>query len=412
MANKKKSRTWMMLGAGILLAAALTYAFWPRPLSVDMGTAVRAPMTVTLDEDAKTQVRNAYVVSAPITGQLLRVDVEPGDAVEGGKSVIARMLPSNPSALDIRTREQGMAAVSAAEAALRMAKADRNKAVADKDLADTGLKRTRQLRAKQMVAQIELDQAEQAARAASAALDMTQAAIAMREADLANSRASLISFSDNKASSSVQPPASSNALPLTAPVSGRILQVMQKSATTLAAGTPILEIGDIANDLEVTADMLSTDAIKVAAGQRVLIDNWGGEYPLNGVIARVEPWGFTKFSALGVEEQRVKVIITLSDPLERRQKLGHGFRVEIQIIAWEDPDALTIPSSALFRDAGNWAVFTVEAGQARLHPVEVGQNNGVQAQIIKGVEAGNSVILYPSPGLVDGAAVALRAVGG
>jgi HlyD family secretion protein len=199
-------------------------------------------------------------------------------------------------------------------------------------------------------------------------------------------------------------------IPLTAPVSGRILQVMQESATTLSAGTPIMEIGDIANDLEIVTELLSTDAVRVSPGDRVVIARWGGPGTLSGVVERVEPWGFTKFSALGVEEQRVKAIIGFSEPRERREKLGHGFRVETEIVIWEAEDALTVPSSALFREDGGWAVLAVEDGRARLRTVEVGHNNGELAEILGGVEAGEQIVLYPGPGLEDGASVQRRQV--
>lgn len=425
MAARRRSRIWMTWGTGVLLVGAFGYAFWPTPVQVDLGEAVRAPMVVTIDEEARTRVRDAYVVSAPIAGRLLRVEVEPGDAVAGGETTIARMLPLNPSALDIRTREQARASVNVAEAALRVARADLNKAMADQELAEHDLERSRALRKSGTVSLAALEQAERAARAADAALDMAKAAISMREADLANARARLISFGDravNAGSGAVDNPVSgptgADAIPLTAPVSGRILQVTQKSETTLAAGAPILEIGDITNDLEIVAELLSTDAVQVAAGDRVIIDDWGGPDILNGLVERVEPWGFTKFSALGVEEQRVNTIIRFSDPLARRAGLGHGFRVEVRIVIWAGEDVLTIPSSALFRQSsggsgsggGRWAVFTVVGGRAHLTPVEVGRNNGVQAQILSGIQAGDTIILYPGPGLTDGARVQRREV--
>ncbi len=410
-ATQRRSRAWITLGAGALLAAVLGYAFAPRPIVVDMGEAVRAPMAVSIDEEAKTRVRDAYVVSAPIAGRLLRVEVEPGDAVDGGETTIARMLPLNPSALDIRTREQARASVDVAEAALRVARADLNKAMADQELADHELDRSRALRKSGTVSQAALDQAERESRAAGASLDMAKAAISMREADLANARARLISFGEG-ASGVAGASAGAEAIPLTAPVSGRILQVMQKSETTLAAGTPILEIGDIANDLEVVAELLSTDAVRVSPGDRVIVESWGGPNPLGGVVERVEPWGFTKYSALGVEEQRVKVIIRFTDLIERRESLGHGFRVETRIVVWEAEDALTVPSSALFRQGagsvGGWALFAVQDARARLTPVQVGRNNGVQAQILSGLDAGAEIVLYPGPGLADGAGVERR----
>lgn len=414
MVTRRRSRTWMTLGTGTLLAATLAYAFWPRAVMVDIGEAARTSMVVTIDEEAKTRVRDAYVVSAPIAGRLLRVEVEPGDYVQGGddymkggETMIARMLPLPPSALDVRTREQARATVSAAEAALRVARADLNKAMADKDLADLDLKRTGKLHQGEMIATAELDRAKRASRSANASLDTAKAAISMREADLANARARLISFRE-RPTPRTNIFETEDAIPLTAPVSGRVLQVMQKSATTLAAGTPILEIGDISNDLEVVVELLSTDAVQVSAGNRVIIEKWGGPYPLSGIVERVEPWGFTKFSALGVEEQRVKGIIKFTDPLERRESLGHGFRVETRIVVWETEDTLTVPSSALFREKGGWAVYTVTDGRANFKSIEIGRSNGVRAEILSGLEAGDRIILYPGPGITAGTRVAQR----
>lgn len=396
-----------MLGTGAILAGMLAYTFWPRPILVDMDQVALTPMVVTIDEEAKTRVRDAYVVSAPIAGRVLRVEVEPGDAVTGGETIIAHMLPLNPSALDIRTREQARATVSAAEAGLRVARADYNKAMADKDLADVDLDRSRKLHERGIIANAAMERAERAWRAATASLDTAKAAISMREADLANARALLISFSENPAPGT-NAPAKEEAIPLNAPVSGRILQVMQKSETTLAAGAPIMEIGDITNDLEIVVELLSTDAVQVAAGDRVIVEKWGGPDALSGVVERVEPWGFTKFSALGVEEQRVNAIIKFTDPVERRKSLGHGFRVETRIVVWESENALAVPSSALFREKGAWAVFTVVDGRAQFKPIEIGRNNGIHAQVLNGVEAGDRIILYPGPGITDGVRVEQR----
>lgn len=406
---RKQSRTGMMIGAGALVVGVLVYAFWPSAVMVDMGAVTRGPMFMTIDEEAKTRVRDAYVVSAPIAGRVLRVDVEPGDSVVGGETEIARMLPLNPSALDVRTREQARATVSAAQAGLRVSRADLNKAIADKDLADLDLARARELRKKGTIAQIALDRAERVWRSARASFDTARAAISMREADLANARAHLISFTERRVpGSSVL--VGDIAIPLTAPVSGRILRVMQESETTLAAGTPILEIGDISNDLEIVVELLSTDAVQVHEGDRVIIEKWGQPHALAGVIERVEPWGFTKFSALGVEEQRVNALVRFIDPLEKRDSLGHGFRVETRIVIWEGEDVVLAPSSALFREKGNWGVFIVEDGQAKFRSVEVAHNNGVTAEMTNGVAVGDALILYPGPGILDGTKVEERLI--
>jgi len=394
----------------LALTAGLVYAFWPRPTYVDMGKVARSAMTLTIDEEARTRVRDAYIVSAPIAGRLLRVDVEPGDSVTGGETIIARMLPAPPSAINVRTREQARAGVSAAQAGLRVARADLNSTMASQDLADAEVIRYRKLQPSGAVSQTSLDFAEREKRVADATVDTAKAAISMREAELAIARAQLIEFSNAPAGTGLADGGNhgGRAIPLNAPISGRILRVMQESETTVAAGQPILEIGDISNDLEIVAELISTDAVQVSAGDRVIIDNWGGDTPLNGVVDRVEPWGFTKFSALGVEEQRVNTIIRFIDPLGERITLGHGYRVEAQIVIWEDEDALTVPSSALFRHNGGWAVFTVTGGKAKLTPVSVGQNNGRLAEITNGIAEGTVIILYPGPGLNDGARVEAR----
>jgi HlyD family secretion protein len=342
--------------------------------------------------------------------------VKPGDQVEGGQSVVALMLPINPSALDIRSREQARTAVQAAEAAVQAARADLKKAIAERDFAESDLQRKRNLREKNVTSQAVLDEAERAFRAASATLDVAKANIAVKEADVANARAQLISFENPQPQTRFEAPSRfggtdvANTIPITAPVSGRILRVIQESETTVSAGTAILEIGDISNDLEVIAELLSTDAVQVTPGNRVLIRKWGGTDILNGVVERVEPWGFTKTSALGVEEQRVKAIIKFTGLPARRRALGHGFRVEVQIVIWEAKDALTVPSSALFRQSGDWAVFKVEGDRATLTKLVIGRNNGTLAEVRSGIEAGATAILYPGPSLTEGTKVIRRQI--
>ncbi len=408
--TRKHSRTVISLTTAAVIILALGFAFWPRPTMVDMGEVTRGTMRVTINEEGRTRVHDAYILSTPLAGRLQRVEVLPGDAVVHNQTIVAQMLPSNPDSLNIRTREQARTEVTAAEAALRLARAELNKAVADSDLAKTDLQRIRRLRGEAMVSEADLDRAVREARTAEAQLGTAEATIAMREAQLANARASLISFHDEDAPQNAVATAR-EAIPLYAPATGRVLRLLQESETTLPAGTAILEIGNIENDLEVVVELLSTDAVKVSPGDRVILEDWGGPTTLNGVVDRVDPLGFTKFSALGVEEQRVNTIVRFTDPAEARQALGHGYRVEVRIIIWEDNAALTVPASALFRSASEWAVFKVTNGKTRLTPVTIGGNNGVIAEVVSGLEAGDSIVLYPASGLTDNIRVVQRHAG-
>jgi HlyD family secretion protein len=410
MVRKIPRSIFTILTIGIL-GAALAFAFWPRPESVDIGEVTIDRMIVTIDEEGRTRVHEAYVVSTPVAGRLLRVDVEPGDSVERFKTVVAQMLPGNPAALDVRSREQARSGVAAAEAALRHSRAELNRAIADKELADADLDRTRTLRRNGTVSEIELDRTIRAARAAQASYDTAEAGIEMRQAELENARAQLMGIDDQqRLSATPVDTEQAGEIPILAPTKGRVLRVIQQSETTLPAGAPILEIGDIDSDLEVIVELLSTDAVQVAPGDPVLIEKWGGPGTLNAVVGRVDPWGFTKFSALGVEEQRVNVIIRFADPQSALVGLGHGFRVEARIVVWEDDNALVVPSSALFRDGRDWAVFLVENGRAQRRQVTIGHNNGVQAQVLSGLEVEDRVILYPASSLSDGMRIAPREI--
>ncbi len=403
----RKTRSWMLTLISLLVIAALTYSFWPKPMKVDIGRVMQKPMLITIDEEAKTRVREAYVVSTPIAGRLLRVDIEPGDIVIGNQSIVARMLPTNPSALDLRTTEQAMAAVSSAEAALRLARADLNKAMIDRELVEEKVERSKRLFENGVISQVALDRAAQNLRASMAILDTAQAAISMREANLINNRALLMSFNDFS-NPKDKPASNQTTIPIIAPISGHILRLMQLSEITLPAGAPILEIGDINEGLEIVAELLSSDAVKINVGNRVIIDNWGGDKTLTGSVERIDPWGYTKYSALGVEEQRVKIVIHFNEPIEQNINLGHGFRVEVKIVIWEDKQVLTLPSSALFREGTDWAVFKIIDGVASKGLVKIGHNNGSDAQLLKGLELDDKVILYPSSVLVDGQSVEQR----
>ena len=405
---KKRSRLILTTGTVLLVAGALAAAFWPKPTMVDIGEVTRGTMRLTIDEEGRTRVRDAYIVSTPVAGQLQRVSVQPGDPVVRGKTIVAHMRPTNPAALDLRTREQALAAVAAAQAALRVARANQNAALANHDLAQTELGRTEQLVERGISSNAALDRARLSARVTQANVDTAEAAISMREAEIANAQAQLIGFDDQGLAAAIG--TASDDIPLYAPADGRILRVIQQSETSLPAGAPIMEIGNIASDLEVEVKLLSTDAVKVAIGDPVIIADWGGATELAGEVIRVDPFGITQFSALGVEEQRVNAVIAFASPPEDYSGLGHGFRVETRIIVWEARDTLILPASALFRSRDAWAVFVVTDRTAQLRTIEIGPNNGIQAQVTTGLSEGDHVILYPSSGLTGGMGVAERVI--
>ncbi|GJL84157.1 MAG: membrane protein [marine bacterium B5-7] len=406
---RKWFRNILVLIILVGLATVLFLSFAPRPVQVDIGTVARGPMAISIEEEGRTRVHNIYTLATPVGGRLQRVKVEPGDPVVQGKTIVAQMLPNNPSALDIRTREQAMTEVAAAEAALKVSRANYEKVVADKELADADLSRTLQLKQKNTVSQATVDQAVREARAAGASLQTASAEISLRKAELANAQAHLIGMDDQGLAAAIGAKADQE-IPLRAPTTGVILRVIQQSEITLSAGSPILEIGDIHSDLEVVVDLLSSDAVQVKVGDKVVLTKWGGGTSLSGIVDQVDPWGFTKVSALGVEEQRVTAVIRFTDSPEDRKTLGHGFRVEVRIVIWEDDDALIVPSSALFREGRNWAVFVVENDVAKIRSVDIGQNNGVEAQVQSGLKSGDQVVLYPSSSLSDGVMVVQREV--
>ncbi len=392
-------------GAFALLIGALVYAFWPRPESVDLGKVTRGPMQVTVNAEGQTRVHDVYEVSAPLAGEVLRIDSEVGDPVVAGETVIATMRPMDPDFLDVRTRAQIQAEISAAEAALSLAKAEVSKAQAQLDFARAELKRARTLRERGTISQRGLEQAELDLKTRSAAVDTTKAELKVRRFELANARARLIEPGSDAGEDQTC------CIYVRAPVSGRVLKVMRKSQGVVAAGAGLVEIGN-PEDLEVVVDFLSTDAVKIRPGDTVVIDEWGGEDTLNGLVRRVEPYGFTKVSALGIEEQRVNVVIDFAEDPVRLATLGHGYRVEARVVVWRETDVIKAPISALFRAGSQWAMFVNEAGTARQVAVEIGQMNTQEAEVLSGVADGSEVILHPSDQIVDGSLISSRPNGG
>lgn len=401
----RKRRVWIIRGAAAaVLAIALIYAFLPRPIPVDMATVSRGALEVSVRDDGYTRVREVYRVSAPLTGRVLRFTGEVGDQVTAGESVLASILPSDPAMLDVRTRTELEAAVRAAEANLSLAQASVASAEAAVEYARTDFQRTQELTRRGAVSEAALDRARLELRTQQAALAQAQAALDVRGHELETARAALIGPGDEGGGDDA---ASDCCVALRAPVSGRILQIYHESESVVAAGTPLVEIGD-PHDLEIVADLLSTDAVQVNTGDPVVIERWGGEGNLNGTVDRVEPYGFTKVSSLGIEEQRVNVIIRLTDAPEMWDRLGHGYRVEARVILWQGEDVLQVPLSALFSHGDGRAVFVVHGGRARLAPVDIGHRNSESVEIMSGLEVGDRVIVHPSDRVTAGVLVSER----
>ena len=357
---------------------------------------------VSVHDDGHTRVREVYVVSAPLPGRVLRFSGDVGDEVIAGQTVVANILPADPTMLDIRTRSSLEAAVRAAEAALSLAEAEVARIEAAVDYARTEFQRTQELERRGAVSEAALDRARLELRTQRAALEQAEAAQNVRQFELETARAALIGPGEGEGVDD-----NGCCVAVGAPVSGRILQIYQESESIVQAGTPLVEIGD-PRDLEIVVDLLSTDAVQVNEGDRVVIERWGGEGSLNGVVSLVEPYGFTKISSLGIEEQRVNVVIDITDPEEMWSRLGHGYRVEARVVLWEDDDVLQVPISALFRDGDDWAVFAVRGSRARLTRIEVGEMNTDAAQVLGGLDEGTRIIVHPSDRIGPGVLVEPR----
>lgn len=398
---RRRVKQFIAAVAALLALAALVYAFLPRPVSVDLAEVSRSRLEVTIGGEGKTRVKEVYVVSAPVTGRTLRLAVHAGDAVVGGKTELAVMQPAEPQFLDVRTRAETEARVQAAEAATSLAEARLARARAELEFAAADLRRARTLASKDNISRRELERAELASRTRAAEVATEAAAVKQAAYELESARATL-------RQPGAGPAPESCCVTLVAPTDGAVLRVLTESEAVVAVGTPLLEIGD-PRDLEIVVDLLSTDAVQVQPGAAVVIEHWGGPTVLQGRVRLVEPFGFTKVSALGIEEQRVNVIIDLVDPPELRRSLGHGFRVETRIVVWEAPDVLQVPVSALFRADDGWAVFAAVEGRARLRPVTLGRRNSLSAEAVAGVAAGDLVIMHPTDKVAEGSRIVGRA---
>lgn len=372
-----------------LLVIGLTFAFRPQPVVVDTLEIGRSDLMVTIDDEGRTRVHDIYTLSAPVAGHMRRINLHVGDTVTALETVVAEIEPIDPAFLDPRSEAQAEAELHAAQSLESLARAEVEQAEAEFEFAQREHRRATELIQENTISQRDLDAAERAYRTRRAALATAMAGLQVRSFELERARAALVSPTDTRdrqkdcACITIRPP-----------ISGQILRILQQSEGVVAAGAPLVEIGD-ARDLEIVADLLSSDAVNAAPGQRVLIERWGGAATLEGRVRQVEPFGFTKVSALGIEEQRVNVVIDLISPQEEWARLAHGYQVDVRIVLWEKEDVLTLPLLALFRDGDAWAVFVESGGKAQLRHVTIGRRNNLQAEVLDGIKEGDRVVLHP-----------------
>ena len=381
------------------MVAGFAYALREKPQMVDIGVVARGPMRVTVSQEGVTRVREVYAVSSPIAGHLARTVLDEGDTVKAGVTVVAAIHPLDPPLIDSRSQAELIAARDASRAAVAMAETDLKRLQSDLHLARDNLQRARTLAKTNFLAQSQLQKASNDVDVLEAQISSAMAAIELRKAELASAEARLIPPSDPNRKRET-----SCCVYLTAPIDGVVLSVFAKSEQPVAVGTKIAEIGD-PEDMEVTVDLLSSDAVRIAPGAKAEISDWGGDKVLSATVRRIDPAGFTKVSALGIEEQRVNLVLDLED---KDPRLGHGFRVYARLTLWQSDETLQLPISALFRDGRQWSLFAIRDGRARQMPVEIGHMNDEVAELIGGLAEGDRVILHPSDMVSDGTLVEER----
>lgn len=395
----------VLAAAAALIALGFVWALRPKPISVDIQSINRAPLSVTVDEEGKTTIKNVYAVSAPIAGKVLRTPLKAGASVEKNVTVVAVIQPPPPSLMDIRSKAELESAAQAAQASLKLAEAELNQTQADLIFAEADLTRAQELSRKEVASERSLQKAQMDVDTKKAAVARAEANVALRQRQLESTQVRLLtpdqSFVQRIAETAC-------CFDVKSPESGRVLKVIAESETIVQSGAPLMEIGNPA-DLEITVELLSTDAVRVKPGATAIIDGWGGP-PLEAHVTKIYPSGFTKISALGIEEQRVKVLLDFDGPAEVRARLGHDFRVFVRIAVYETQNALRVPLSALFRRGNDWALFAVENGVAKERKIEIGERNSSFAEVLSGLSEGERIILHPSDKVSDGTAVVARPV--
>jgi HlyD family secretion protein len=387
----KKRNLVLLAAAGVVLAALAAWALRALPIAVELAAVTQGPFEQTVVDDGKTRVRDRYLIAAPLAGRVERIRLEAGDPVQQGQAV-ALLTPTAPAFLDARTARELQERIGAAEAQLARAGAETLKLRAQRDQARADLERQAKLASGGFVSATAREQAALALRTAERSVEAARHAEDAAGHDLAQARAALVRYRSGEPGAQWE---------VTSPVAGAVLKVIQKSESPVALGAPLLEIAD-ARSLEAVVDVLSQDSVAIRPGMAARLELGQGVAPLAARVRLVEPAAFTKVSALGVEEQRVNVILDFAEPLDRIQTIGDAFRVEAHIVTHREESATKVPVGALFRDGDGWAVFVAEGDRAVKRAVKVPRRNGAEAMVEDGLKAGDRVVVYPSDALRDG----------
>ena len=396
---------------GILVASAiiiglLVWGFWPKPVVIESTTVIRTPLTISIEEDGKTRLIDRYSIAAPVNGITCRMNLKVGDNVTQG-DILLGITPLPSQVLDPRSRAQAQSQVSAARSALQAAKQQVESAQANAQLAGDEVKRYRLMLDKGLISQDSYDKSNTAALTAAANQRSAQFQVDVARYEL---EATLTTLEYSAANSkNIAQNIGQERVPITSPIDGKILSLNRTCEGPVTTGELLLEVGD-PSALEVIVDVLSADAVRIKPGMKVLFDRWGGASLLEGVVRLIEPAGFTKVSALGVEEQRVWVVVDFTSANKDWARLGHGYRVEAQFVLWQEETVLQIPSSALFRYQAGWAVFAIKNGKAKRKIVTLGQRNGLTAQILTGLSENDKIINHPSDSVEEGIRIEERII--
>ncbi|HEV2387903.1 MAG TPA: efflux RND transporter periplasmic adaptor subunit [Candidatus Acidoferrales bacterium] len=389
---KRAIRAWVWASVLVAVAIAGFLFLRPRPVPADVAQVSRGPMMVTVEEEGETRIHDHFVISAPVAGRLLRIYLHAGDGVVPGQ-IVARLLPAP---IEPRQRAELVAQVAAAAATKREASAQVERAQNEHEQQQRDRSRAEQLASSGVISRKALEQAQTAEVTGGKALDAARNRVEAAASQEAAAQARLLEAERSGPAGVV--------VAVKSPLKGRVLRLLQQSERVVSAGEPLLDLG-YSPRLEVVTDVLSTEAVKVHPGDPVQLEGWGGSKKIRARVRLVEPSGFTKVSALGIEEQRVNVVIDFVDP---PGPLGDGYRVEARIIVWQAQSVVKLPTSALFRQGQSWAVFAVEGGRAHLREVEIGHRNASEAEVLGGINAGGTVILHPTNQIEEGIRVGTR----